>query len=240
MREDSPTILKVESIITGYGQKQVVNGVSLDVSAGEVVAIIGHNGAGKSTLLKAIFGLLRIWSGRVTLDGSVIHAPNPRQLLRAGVCFVPQGSCVFPNLTVGENLEIAGLMLTDKELLNARIERASALFPALATRRRQMAATLSGGEKQMLAFASALILSPRLLLLDEPSLGLAPVLVADALSLVRQVSRDSGVACLIVEQKVREVLKIADRAYVLRNGQVSFTGTGQELGDDSRLREVYL
>jgi ABC-type branched-subunit amino acid transport system ATPase component len=238
--EETAKLLGVVELVTGYEKKQVVNGVSLEVSRGEVVALIGHNGAGKSTLLKAVFGLLPVWKGQVVLDGQVLRSQTPRELLRAGVAYVPQGNRVFTDLTVRENLEMGGVTLRNKKLLKERIEGVFSLFPALEPRLKRRAGTLSGGEKQMLALANALVLSPRLLLLDEPSLGLAPPLVTEALTRIRQISSDSGAACLIVEQKVREVLKIAHRVYVLRNGQVSFSGPTDALSDDAKLREVYL
>ena len=240
MPDTRHALLKVDSAVTGYGKKQVLNGVSLIVGPAEIAALIGHNGAGKSTLLKAIFGLLPLWEGQVTFGGRVLNSTKPRDLLRSGVAFVPQGNRVFSDLTVRENLEMGGVTLPTKVHLREGIDRALALFPALKSRLRQRGGTLSGGEKQMLALANALIVSPRLLLLDEPSLGLAPPLVSEALGCVHALSRNSGMAVLIVEQKVREVLKIADRVYVLRNGRVSFTGPAAELYDDAKLREVYL
>lgn len=240
MPDETRPLLQVNSLVTGYGKKQVLNGVSLDVAPGEIVALIGHNGAGKSTLLKAVFGLLPIWQEQVVYDGRLLNSPKPRELLRSGVAYVPQGNRVFTDLTVRENLEMGGVTLSDRKQLGEGIERVFTLFPALKPRLRQRAGTLSGGEKQMLALANALILSPRLLLLDEPSLGLAPPLVAEALGRIQQINRDSGVAVLIVEQKVREVLKIAQRVSVLRNGHVSFSGPTDSLNDDAKLREVYL
>ena len=240
MAEKGNSLLNVDNVVTGYGKKQVVNGVSLHVSPGEIVAIIGHNGAGKSTLLKAVFGLIPIYGGHVALDGLLLRSQTPRNLLRAGVSYVPQGNRVFTDLTVRENLEIGGVTLANKKLLSEGIDRVFTLFPALKPRLRQRAGTMSGGEKQMLALANALVLSPRLLLLDEPSLGLAPPLVTDSLARIQRISNDSGTACLIVEQKVREVLKIARRVYVMRTGLVSFSGFVEDLKDDARLRQVYL
>jgi branched-chain amino acid transport system ATP-binding protein len=240
LADNEHVLLTVRSLVTGYGKKQVVNGVSLEVALGEIVALIGHNGAGKSTLLKAIFGLLPIWKGEVGYDGNGLGSPKPRELLRAGIAYVPQGNRVFTDLTVRENLEMGGVTLTNRTQLKEGMERVFMLFPALKDRLRQRAGTLSGGEKQMLALANALILSPRLLLLDEPSLGLAPPLVTEALAGIQQINRESGVTVLIVEQKVREVLKIAQRVYVLRNGSVSFSGATEDLKDDVKLREVYL
>jgi branched-chain amino acid transport system ATP-binding protein len=234
------SLLNVIGLVTGYGKKQVVKGASLEVTRSEVVALIGHNGAGKSTLLKAIFGLLPTWSGEIFLDGDSIQSPNPQKLLRSGVAYVPQGNRVFTDLTVRENLEMGGVTLPSKALINEGIDRALSLFPPLKPRLRRRAGTLSGGEKQMLALSNALVLSPRVLLLDEPSLGLAPQLVSLALKRIHDISVGSGTAVLIVEQKVREVLKIANRVYVLRNGRVSFSGPAESLFDDAKLREVYL
>jgi branched-chain amino acid transport system ATP-binding protein len=238
--EETPLLLLVDALVTGYRKKQVLNGVTLHVAHGEIVALIGHNGAGKSTLLKAVFGMLPIWTGSVALDGTRLNSSAPRELLHAGVAYVPQGNRVFTDLTVRENLEMGGVTLSDGARLKEGIERAFTLFPALKPRLRQRAGTLSGGEKQMLALANVLVLAPRVLLLDEPSLGLAPPLVTEALQCIQQISRDSGAAVLIVEQKVREVLKIARRVYVLRNGQVSYSGTSESLCDEAKLRDVYL
>lgn len=232
--------LCVESLVTGYGKKQVLNAVTLDVAEGEIVAVIGHNGAGKSTLLKAVFGMIPIWQGRICRDGRAIPFPNPWELLRAGAAYVPQGNRVFTDLTVEENMEMGGITLPNAQVLREGMKRVFSLFPALRPRLKQQAGTLSGGEKQMLSLGNALMLSPRLLLLDEPSLGLAPSLISEVLNRIHEISRDSRLAVLIVEQKVREVLKIAHRVYVLRNGGVSFTGKADELKDDARLREVYL
>lgn len=196
MVEETRRFLLVDALVTGYGKKQVLNGVTLDVAPSEIVALIGHNGAGKSTILKAIFGMLPIWTGSVALDGTRLNAPKPRELLRAGVAYVPQGNRVFTDLTVRENLEIGGVTLSDSARLIEGMERVFTLFPELRPRLRQRAGTLSGGEKQMLALGNALLLSPRILLLDEPSLGLAPPRVTEALQHIQQISRDSGTTVL--------------------------------------------
>jgi branched-chain amino acid transport system ATP-binding protein len=241
MRAEAPNgFLRVSNLVAGYGKKQVVNGVTFGLQAGEIAALIGHNGAGKSTLLKAIFGLVPIWSGEVHFDGDHCLRPNPRAFLRVGVAYVPQGNLVFTDLTVYENLEMGGVTLPNKQALSKGIDRVFTLFPVLRDKLKQRAGTLSGGEKQMLALSNALVLSPKLLLLDEPSLGLAPPLVSQALNRIQQISLDSSVTVLIVEQKVREVLKIAHRAVVLRTGRVSFDGPAKELSDDKKLREVFL
>lgn len=238
---DAPQdILHVNGLVTGYGKKQVVNGVSLYVSTGEIVALVGHNGAGKSSLLKAIFGLLPIWDGQVLLEGRSFHPHTPRQLLDAGIAYVPQGNRVFGDLTVLENINIAGTSSPGGKMPFSHAERIFNLFPSLRAHSHQRAGTLSGGEKQMLALASALVRSPRVLLLDEPSLGLAPSLFSEVIAQIQHISHDNNVSIVVVEQKVREVLKIAQRVYVLRNGRVSFTGAAHEVSDNEKLREVYL
>lgn len=238
---DTPSrLLEVNDLVAGYGKREVVKGISINILVSEIVALIGHNGAGKTTFLKAMFGLIRIWNGELIVDGEVLESPTPRKLLAHGIAFVPQGNRVFSDLTVRENLELGGITLPNVARLSQGIERALDLFPALKDKLRQRAGTLSGGEKQMLALSNALVLSPRLLLLDEPSLGLAPGLVSQTLQRIKEVSTNSSTAVLIVEQKVREVLTIADRVCVLRNGRVSFSGDAGDLLDERRLRDVYL
>ncbi|MGD0770484.1 MAG: ABC transporter ATP-binding protein [Tepidisphaeraceae bacterium] len=232
--------LGIYDLHTGYAKKEVLGGVTLDVLPGEVVALIGHNGAGKSTVLKAAFGMLPIWAGHVALQGSRINLPSPRIMLGHKVAYSPQGNRVFGELTVLHNLELGGLTLASKAELREGLARVLLLFPALRGRTKQRAGTLSGGERQMLSLAMALITSPRLLLLDEPSLGLAAPTTRKALDVIHALSSNQGVSVLIVEQKVREVLRIADRVFVLRNGRVSFSGKASALEDEARLRAVYL
>jgi len=231
--------LAVRDVVTGYGKKQVVNGVSLDVTRGEIVALIGHNGAGKSSVLKVVFGMLPVWSGEVRLDGRLLDGAKPPELLRAGVAYVPQGNRVFSDMAVRENLEMGASTLSKKQQVKDGIERALALFPALGPLLKRRAATLSGGEKQMLALSMGLMTSPRLLLLDEPSLGLAPGLVSQTLGHICRINQREGVSVLIVEQKVREVLKVAHRVVVLRTGRVAFSGPASDLLDEAKLRELY-
>lgn len=232
--------LTATSLVAGYGKRRVLDGVSLAVGRGEIMALIGHNGAGKSTLLKAFFGLLPIWEGELVFDGNRVRAPTPYRMKRMGVSYVPQGNRVFGDLTIYENLQVGAFTLRDNTRLKDRIDHALSLFPALQKKLRQRAYTLSGGEKQMLTLATALVLSPRALLVDEPSLGLAPHLVAEALGHISQISRELGTTVLVVEQKVRDVLKIAGRVCVLRNGRISFLGASDELLDEARLRDVYM
>jgi len=238
--ERSVVLLELKNLVTGYKKREIIKDISIDVGFKEIVALIGHNGAGKTTLLRTIFGLNPIWNGQLFLDSDEVRAPSPRTMLSQGVAYVPQGNRVFTDLTVKENLEIAGLTLRTKVRVREGIERAIQLFPPLKPRLLQRAGTLSGGEKQMLALSNALILSPRLVLLDEPSLGLAPRLVAQTLTCIREIAGNSGASVLIVEQKVREVLKIADRVCVLRNGTISFFGPAPDLRDETKLKEVYL
>lgn len=239
LADSGEMILEVESLVAGYGKKQVLGGVSLGVRRGEIVAVIGHNGAGKSTLLKTIFGMIPLWKGQVRYDDQPIKAPEPWSMICAGMTYVPQGNRVFGDLTVRENLEVAGVTAA-RQVRREGIGRALTQYPVLKARLKQRAASLSGGEKQMLALAMSLVLSPRVILLDEPSLGLAPPLATEALGRIRAISREHGVSILIVEQKVREVLKIADRVCVIRTGTVSFSGNAGELQDERRLREIYL
>jgi branched-chain amino acid transport system ATP-binding protein len=236
----STTILTVDELVAGYGRRQILNGINLVVNEGEIVAVIGHNGAGKSTLLKSIFGLLIPDSGAVALSGITKNWPTPRDLLCGGIAYVPQGNRVFGDLTVQENLTLGGTTLSDKNELRHGLEQTFELFPVLRGKLSQRASSLSGGEKQMLAFASALILHPRLLLLDEPSLGLGPKLVREAFATIKKLCTARQIAIVIVEQKVREVLGIADRVYVLRNGKISYSGKAHDLMDDAMLRKVFL
>lgn len=240
MDSDASTpLLQVEGLDAGYVGKRVLTNVSLEVGRGEIVALVGHNGSGKSTLLRVVFGVVPAWSGQVILDGEAIVRPSPRALLSRGVAYLPQGNRVFGQLTVLENLKLSGEFNSNGRL-SVQLARVWSQFPTLRARCSQRAETLSGGEKQVLALASALMRSPRLLLLDEPSLGLAPNLVRAALAQVREASLALGASVLVVEQKVREVLRIAGRVYVLRNGSVAFAGSTSELADDAALRQVYL
>jgi ABC-type branched-subunit amino acid transport system ATPase component len=238
LSKESDILLSVTRLATGYDGRQILSEIDLQVSRGEVVAVIGHNGSGKSTLLKALFGVLPIWSGHVLFHG-LESSIEPRALLRHGVAYVPQGHRVFQRLSVRDNLRLASVVL-DAAGRRQGVDRAFDLFPILYKRQHQQAATLSGGEKQVLAFACAMCLKPHMLLLDEPSLGLSPALVEDAMRRIVEAAHDSGIGCLVVEQKVRQVLEIADRVYALRGGKVVFSGVAEELSDDDKLREVYL
>lgn len=233
-------MLEVNDLETGYGKKQVLFGLSLEVPEGEIVALIGPNGAGKSTLLKAICGLIPVWEGQILFDGTLTNGATPAQNVARGMTFAPQGNRVFDELTVMENLEIGGFQVPRTEL-RERIEAAFQMFPQLRSRAREYAGRLSGGEQQMLAFARALVPKPKLLMLDEPSLGLQPSLVDDIFEKVSEIRRTTGVAILIVEQKVRQVLTICDRVYSMKLGRTAFSGKPEELQDaPEKLRDLFL
>ena len=231
-------IVECEELVAGYVPGvNILNGCDLVVGAGEFVGIIGPNGAGKSTLMKAVLGLVTIRSGRVRLEGEDITGQPPHKLVQRGVGFVPQTNNVFPSLTVRENLEM-GCFLKPKQF-GARYEVVVGLFPRLAERADQRAGSLSGGERQMVAMGRALMLDPKLLLLDEPSAGLSPML-QDEVFLRCKLINDAGVAILMVEQNARRALQVCDRAYVLDQGTNAYTGTGRELLADPKVIELYL
>jgi len=233
-------MLEIRELETGYGKKQVVFGLSLDVREGEIVALIGPNGAGKSTVLKAVCGLIPAWKGEIRLNGTPTNGSTPAQNVARGITFAPQGNRVFADLTVMENLEIGGYPLQRKEA-KERIAQVLDLFPVLKERLRQDAGRLSGGEQQMLALARALVPKPKLLMLDEPSLGLAPNFVATVFKRIVDIRGEAGVAILIVEQKVRDVLEICDTVYSMKLGRVAFAGQPDDLrADKARIRDLFL
>lgn len=222
-------LLRVELLATGYGAKQIVFGVSLDVRAGEVVCLMGHNGAGKTTTLKAIFGLLPAWQGRVGLDGEPVERTSSAERVRRGLALVPQERFVFADLSVAENLDLGAFSVADGRLAQERRDKVLDLLPVLAERRRQRAGTLSGGEQRMLSLGMALMMQPRLLLLDEPSLGLSPLLVERIMGTIERIVRQERVTVLLVEQNVRQALPIADRVYIMRTGRLILEETGQAM-----------
>jgi ABC-type branched-subunit amino acid transport system ATPase component len=231
-------LLTVDGVTSGYGDMEVLREVSIHVGAGEIVSIIGPNGAGKSTVMKVIFGQLRPWQGRIELDGQDIARLAPYEIVTRGMCYVPQVANIFTDLTVEENLELGAFPLKSREVAE-RKARVFELFPRLRERARQRAGKMSGGERQMLAMGSALMLDPRLLLLDEPSAGLAPRMVEVIFERIREVNA-TGVAILMVEQNARESLKMAHRGYVMANGQNRFDGPGPALADDPEVGRLYL
>jgi branched-chain amino acid transport system ATP-binding protein len=232
-------LLDLKNISAGYGDHEVLRGISLEVKEGEIVALIGPNGAGKSTVLKTIIGLIKKTGGQVLWEGGDISGLPTHSLLEEGIGFVPQGRLVFPSLTVRENLEMGGYLIDHRETLAANLEQALARFPVLKPRLAAKAGSLSGGEQQMLAIGRALMMSPKLLMLDEPSLGLSPRIVHEVYEKLMEI-RSAGTALLVVEQNVRLVLSHAERGYLLAAGQVRFAGAAAELGDERRMHEAYL
>jgi branched-chain amino acid transport system ATP-binding protein len=235
-------LLKIRNLQTFYGRIRVLDNVSLSVKPGEIVTLIGANGAGKSTILNTISGLISSWQGEVFFQGERINGEPPEAIVRMGICQVPEGRQIFHPLTVLENLELGAYLRhgrRDKRYIHKDLDMVFSLFPILAERKQQVSGTLSGGEQQMLAISRALMSRPKLLLLDEPSMGLAPRVVADIFRTIRQL-RDEGLTILIVEQNARAALKIADRGYVLETGKIILQGTGTELLEDHDVKRAYL
>jgi len=233
-------LLEVRGIVAGYTKElDILKGVSLDVEEGQVVSIIGPNGAGKSTVFKTIFGVLHATEGRITFKKREITGARPKELLSAGLCFVPQGRNVFPLMTVGENLELGAYVIKDKGHLKRQLEMVYRLFPILEERKDQKAGSLSGGEMQMLEMGRALLLKPQLILLDEPSLGLSPLLAKEVFDKITEVNRE-GTAILMVEQNADQSLKMSDYAYVLEEGRNKCDGPAEEIRTDSEIKKLYL
>jgi branched-chain amino acid transport system ATP-binding protein len=232
-------LLEIRNLVAGYGPIRALDGVSLDVEPGELVAIIGANGAGKTTLLMAISGVVPVRGGDIRFEGRPLAGLAPHEIMRLGVGHAPEGRRIFARMTVRENLELGGFTRDDRGQLSRDIEEACGLFPVLGDRMGQLGGTLSGGEQQMLAIARALVGRPKLLLLDEPSLGLAPLIVAKVFEVIASLSA-RGIAVVLVEQNARAALKLAARGWVLETGRVTLTGTGSELAADRRVRDAYL
>ncbi len=236
----SEPLLAIEGLQAGYGRLAVLHGVDVSVGRGELVALIGANGAGKSTLLKTVVGLLRPTGGSIRFAGVEIGGAKPERLIRNGIALVPEGRMLFGPMSVADNLELGAYTASDRRRTIAeRLERVWALFPVLAERASQAAETLSGGEQQMLAVARALMSSPRLLLLDEPSLGLAPLVIGEIFAALDRL-REEGVTIMLVEQDAKLALKHADRGYVMRTGRIVLEGTAAELLSDDNVCRIYL
>ncbi|MFI0451018.1 ABC transporter ATP-binding protein [Actinomadura sp. 6N118] len=236
---DDQVLLDVTDLDVRYGGVQALRGLSITVAEGEIVALLGNNGAGKTTTLSAISGLVRAAAGRITLGGRDLTKATAPKVVAAGVVHVPEGRRIFSLLTVHENLQLGGHLVRDGRELRRRIDQVYELLPRLAERRGQQGGTLSGGEQQMLAIGRALVARPRLLMLDEPSMGLAPLIVTAVMDVIRDINA-SGSAVLLVEQNAKAALKIAHRAYVIENGTTVLHGTAAELAEDSRVVEAYL
>jgi branched-chain amino acid transport system ATP-binding protein len=233
------SLIALEGLQVAYGGIRAVKGISLEVSAGELVCLIGANGAGKTTTLRAITGMLHPAAGRIVYDGRDIAGLKSHVIARQGLALVPEGRGVFAQLTIEENLAMGAYARRDRAGVAADVERAFALFPRLKERRRQTAGTLSGGEQQMLAISRALMSRPKLLLLDEPSMGLAPLMVERIFEVVRSISAE-GVTMLLVEQNASLALEVSHRGYVLESGLVTVSGEASSLLHDPRIREAYL
>ena len=237
MTEVARRLLDVADVEVRYGAIRALKGISFHIDAGEIVALLGSNGAGKTTTQKTVSGMLRPTLGTIALDGQPINGIPAHQLIHLGVCHVPEGRHVFPRMTVAENLEIGAFRF--RTIDQADLDRVLELFPLLRDRYKQQAGTLSGGEQQMLAIGRALMGRPRLLLLDEPSMGLAPMIVRQIFGIIREINA-GGVTVLLVEQNAAQALALADRGYVLQTGEIVLEGTGAELLADDRIRAAYL
>ena len=231
------SLLYIDDLRVSYGGIEAFTVISITVEKGEIVTLIGANGAGKSTTLRAISGLVPIKTGTITYDGNVISGQSPQKIVSEGICMVPEGRRVFPNLTVLENLRIGAYLRKDD--IQPDIDHVYHLFPRLKERSWQLAGTLSGGEQQMLAVGRALMMRPKLLMMDEPSLGLAPLVIRDIFSIIRTL-HEEGITILLVEQNANAALRVADSAYVLETGSLGMHGTGEELLNDPRVKDAYL
>ena len=232
-------VLEIKNIDVFYGDVQVIWDVAFEVKKGEIVALIGANGAGKSTTLKTISGIVRPRKGEVVFDGAPIHKIEPYKLIEKGLALCPEARRLFVEMTVEENLDMGSLKGEAKKQRQKTKEMVFELFPRLRERRRQLAGTLSGGEQQMVAIGRGLMSLPKLLMFDEPSLGLAPILVREVFNIIKRI-REAGTTVLIVEQNTKQTLSIADRAYVLETGKIALQGTGQALLNDEHVRKAYL
>jgi ABC-type branched-subunit amino acid transport system ATPase component len=237
--EGSPVLLRAETLTAGYGKMAILHDLTLEVRAGELVSVIGPNGAGKSTAFKTIVGFLHPTSGHVRFDGHDITGLRPDQVLHRGLAYVPQGRIVFPQMTVLENLEMGAYIERDAARIREALDRVYTLFPILAQRRTQKAGTMSGGEQQMVAIARALMTTPKLILLDEPSLGLAPKFVSLIFDKLGEMRR-AGFTLMVVEQNAAKALSVADRGYVLELGRNRFEGAGRALLEDPDVKRLYL
>lgn len=233
-------MLQVDNIDVNYGDVRVLKGVSLEVKEKELVAVIGANGAGKTTLINTISGILRPKKGTIFFQGQPISSLEAHKIVAQGIVQVPEGRILFPEMSVRENLEMGGYLLKDKQSIEERFEAVFNLFPVLRERQKQAAGTMSGGEQQMVAIGRALMSSPKLIMFDEPSLGLAPKLVQSIFEMVLRIKNELGITILLVEQNVQHTCQISDRAFVIENGEVVLQGTGQEMLANDHVRRAYL
>lgn len=232
-------ILDLKNIDTFYGGIQALKGISLHVDAGEIVTLIGSNGAGKSTTLKTISGQVKPKSGSILYNGTEISNNVPHETSLSGIAHVPEGRRIFPKLTVKENLEMGAFSVKDKRIVKERMERVFQYFPRIKERLSQQGGTMSGGEQQMLAIGRALMMQPKILMLDEPSMGLAPIIVEQIFEIIKELNNE-GITILLVEQNAFQALSVADRGYVIQNGEITMSGLGKELIDNELIQEAYL
>jgi branched-chain amino acid transport system ATP-binding protein len=236
---DTDTILTLEGVVAGYGKMTILNGTSARIRRGAITTVIGPNGAGKSTMFKTIFGLLPARAGRIVLDGADVTNRTPRRMLDAGVCYVPQGRNIFPELSVRHNLELGGVALPDQSGLGARIEAMFDRFPVLREKARAQASTLSGGQQKLLEVARGLLLDPKLILIDEPSIGLSPIMVQEVFAILKDL-RAKGMTILLIEQNAKQALQMSDHGLVLEQGQTRIENTAAKVLADPRIGELFL
>ena len=236
---DSVPILILDKVVAGYGKMTILNGLTARITRGAITTVIGPNGAGKSTMFKTLFGVLPVGSGTITLDGREIANSSPRQLLDLGVAYVPQGRNIFPELSVRHNLELGGVALSDQASLPRRLDGIMDRFPLLRDRADAQASTLSGGQQKMLEVARGLLLDPKLLLIDEPSIGLSPLMVREIFALLKAL-RDRGVTILMIEQNAKQALQISDYGLVLEQGRTRIEATAAEILADPRIAQLFL
>jgi len=233
-------MLKIRNISTYYGNIQALKGVSLEIEEGEIVTLIGANGAGKTTTLMSLCGIVSPRSGEILFQGTPIQGLSGDKIVQMGIIQVPEGRRIFPNMSVQENLEMGAYLRTNKLLIKQDMNMVMELFPILAQRRNQLGGTLSGGEQQMLAISRGLMARPRLLLLDEPSLGLAPIIIKQIFDIIRKINHDNNTTIFLVEQNANQALKLADRGYVMENGRITLSDTAANLLDNEQVKKAYL
>lgn len=233
-------MLRLEGVQAGYGNKLAIKDVSLEIEEGEIITLIGANGAGKSTTLMTICGVVPCRSGRILFRNNEIQKTPPDEIVRLGLCQVPEGRHIFPQLSVKENLDMGAFLRKDKNSIKKDMDYVFTLFPILAARRNQDGGNLSGGEQQMLAMSRALMARPRVLLLDEPSMGLAPLVIKQIFEIIRQINQENNTTIFLVEQNANQALHIADRGYVMENGRITLSGSAKELLDNQEIQKAYL
>lgn len=236
---DTDYILRLDGIVGGYGKMTILNGTTASIRQAKITTVIGPNGAGKSTMFKAIFGLLPLRAGRILFEGEDVTGHTPRQMLDAGVCYVPQGRNIFPELSVRHNLELGGVVLKDQSALPARVDGMLKRFPVLAEKAESQASTLSGGQQKLLEVARGLLLDPKLILIDEPSIGLSPLMVQEVFSILEAL-RENGVTILLIEQNAKQALQMADYGLVLELGQARIEDTADNILADPRIAQLFL